>query len=170
MSSADSARWVRARGPRIWNVRFAILWIFLFFLLMSMPSGPDAVRTVGAALLGIGCAVWTFRVGVRADGDGLTVVGLFRTSNIPSESVRSVQVVRSNFAWYDVIDLQVRLADGGVVWIPWVSWGTQLEKIMTVDPPPLPRPSQQRVLDDLAAGLDCETPAELDSTSSTHRG
>ena len=159
MKGAGSERWVRARGARIWNVRVGILWVLAFFLLMSVPEGLDPAQTAGAVLLALACTAWTLRVGVRAGADSLTVVGLFRTHHIPVESIRSLHVARTNIAWHKVIDLQVRLADGDVVWVPWVSWGTQLEQIMTVEPPPLPRPSQQRVLDELTTGLGLARPA-----------
>ncbi len=121
--------------------------------MVSATKGLDPIRTAVAVLLAIAVEVWTVRIGVRAGRDGLAIVRPFSTQRLPAESIRSLHVVRTNFAWYKVIDLQVRLADGTAVMVPWVSWGTQLDQLMTVEPPPLPRLSQQRVLDALAAGL-----------------
>jgi hypothetical protein len=140
-----------------------VLWWFVLLCLFGSSEGLDPARWWTGVAIGGVVGLWTCRVGVGAAPDGLTVVGMFRTRRIPAASIRSLRVVRTRFAWHKVIGLQVVLTDGEVVMLRWESWGTQLEALMTIAPPPLPHPSQQRVLDKLNSALDPGRPTPAGS-------
>lgn len=140
---------VRARG---YPVLLARSYPLIFGAAAWMTGVRGAWLTAAVVAIAV-FEVLTLRLGVVASSEGVQIRSLIRTRWIAEEQVVRFEVARVPFLWFTTIDLMVLLQSGERLRVPWVSWFTGFEALLTVPAAPLPKPQQERVLARLTAGL-----------------
>jgi len=132
---------VRARGPLVWNLRFAGVALTLAVTSMSLVGGHP-MRAAGAVFGAILWQCWLFRPRIVVRGGGLRIVGLVRSIEVPTSKVQSVDLNSGQFLTYPTFDLTI-VARGAYYSTPWVAWNDMRRWGFSADPP---NHSQTKVL------------------------
>lgn len=150
MQSEHQRHVIRGRGYLIWGLRWNGFVLALWLTLATMRA-TVALAIWSATLIWF---VWTVRPRVEASVEGIRIKGMLSSTWIPSGSIQGLSVQRDMVLWYRTIHLYVEIRGSESVRVRWVSWVPWFESFLTVEPPDLPRPQQQKAIDGLTAALD----------------